>query len=317
MKPLYTFVINPKSGSRSDAASVRQLKNYLIGRDCRVKIYQTQSLEHAAELARKAVEDNAEMVIAAGGDGTIRHVAEGLADSNIPILIVPTGTENLLAREINLDGTVDQELNALTHGHLRNLDLGMVNGRCFISVVGVGFDAETVRRVHGKRRSHITHMSYVWPICRTFWEYQIEHVRVEADGRLLCDEPALVFVSNNPRYAVGLQLTPDADTSDGLLDLCIYKCANRWELIWHSILTLFRLSQKFPRRVIRTRCRQVHISSDVARMLSQVDGDPGPPLPLKIEVMPARARLLAPPEQGKDYYYRPRRMYHLRRWLFR
>ena len=314
MAALYYFIINPKSGSSVDISCIRHLRDHLRLRNQRVQLHLTRSLHHAAELAADAIEKKARVLIVSGGDGTVRTVAEAMAGVDIPILIIPSGTENLLACELGLDRSEPKIIETLEKGKLRKIDLGRANGRYFMAIVGVGFDAEVVNRVHNERSGHIAHSSYVWPICRMFWEYRFPHLRIEADGELLCDEPALAFVSNISRYAVGLGISRQADCSDGLLDICIYKCDNQLGLLCHSLLTVRRLSER-SKRVVRRKCRTISVSSTEAETPVQLDGDPSSGLPIKIEVVPAAVQVLTPPAPKHSRYHPPVRFYHLKRWL--
>ena len=312
----YHFIINPKSGSSVDIWAVRRIRDTLRRRGFTVRLDLTQSLEDAGRLAAEARAENVAAVIVVGGDGTVRHVAGAMAGSQIPIMIIPAGTENLLACELQLDGSFGSTLQTLDYGRIRNLDLGQANGRHFMAILGVGFDGQVIRRVNRLRAGHITHMDYIWPICRTYWEYHFAHMTVEADGELLCDEPALVFVGNISRYAVGLGVLPNADCGDGLLDVCIYKCHSRGRLLLHALLTVLGMSH-YSSLVIRRKCRSIAISSPVGDVPVQLDGDPGPELPLKVEVMPAAARVLVPPAPQDGDYRRSGRFYYLRKWLRR
>jgi len=312
----YYFIVNPKSGSSANIAGVRDLRDYLRSGDCKVHLELTRSLEHAGELAHQAMAAEVEVVVVAGGDGTVRTVVDAMVGSDLPILIIPCGTENLLACELGLDGLLKTTIHTLEHGLLRNLDLGQADGKHFMAILGVGFDAEVVRRVHSQRSGHITPAGYIWPICRTFWEHRFPHLRVEADGQLLCDEPAMVFVSNISRYAIGLGISRAADFGDGMLDLCIYKCNSHLRLISHAAQTALGTSDK-NKMVIRRKCQNISISSPEPGARVQLDGDPGPSLPLDIEVIPTAVKVLTPPPPGHNQYHPPVRFYHLRRWLLR
>ena len=227
MAPLYWFIVNPKSGSSVKTAAIRTLCERLRQRGSSIRIDFTQSLPHAGEIAAQARSQDVAALLVCGGDGTVRAVAQGAAGGETPIMVIPTGTENLLAGELGLDGTVDVALRTLDYGSVRNLDLGVANGRHFMAVLGVGFDAEVIRRINCFRQGHITHMDYLWPITRTYFEYRFPHLRAVADGRVICDEPGLLFVSNISRYAVGLRVAPQADFSNGMLDVTVYKCRKR------------------------------------------------------------------------------------------
>ncbi|MBN2212400.1 MAG: diacylglycerol kinase family lipid kinase [Sedimentisphaerales bacterium] len=312
----FYFIVNPKSGAHGRADIVRRLRNHLNERGDHVDIALTQSLDHAADLARFALQRNYRTIIIAGGDGTVRTVAEAMAGAKIPLLILPTGTENLLAGELGLDGSLETTLKTLDNGRIRLLDLGQTGNRFFISVAGVGFDAEVIRRLNIIRSGHITHMDYIWPICRTFWEYQFPIMHVMADGELICDEPALVFVGNISRYAVGLKIFHNADCSDGLLDLTIYKCTRRSVLLGHALRTIINRSYHSP-GVIRIKTRNITISSPQPYIPVQFDGDPGPAMPLTISVHPSAACVLTPPPPPGYIWHPPVRWYHLRQWLGR
>ena len=315
MKCRYHFIVNPKSGSSVDISTIVRLREHLRRQGHDIQLNLTESLAHAGHLAAWAIDSGADFIVVAGGDGTIRAVAEAMAGSEIPILILPRGTENLLSQELGIDGTMRNAVKILEQGRLRNLDLGLINNRHFMAIVGVGFDAEVIQRISQFRSGHITHSDYIWPICRSFWEYQFPHLRIEADGKLLCDEPALVFVGNISRYAVGLPIVPHADCSDGKLDVCIYRCRRRRELLLHAIRTIVHQAQRSA-NVSRFNCTNLTISSRQPNVPVQIDGDPGPSLPLKITIIPAAARVLTPPAHPGQQYCRPVRFYHLRRWLF-
>jgi len=311
----YYFIINPKSGSSVDLSHVYALDERLRAGGDEVRMALTRSLDHAGELAKRAIAGDASAIVVAGGDGTVRAVIEATSGSDKPICVIPCGTENLLACEFGLDGSVKSSLAALKGGVVQTLDVGVANGRYFTAIAGVGFDAEVVRRIQRLRSGHIGHSDYLWPICRTFWEYRFSPVRVEADGEVVCDEPALVFVSNISRYAVGLGISPGAQAGDGLLDLCVYKCRGRLELLRHAVETIFRLSGR-NRRAVRLRCREVKVSSDRADLPVQLDGDPGPALPLHIRIVPGAAKILTPWPRDAGAAGRHLRFYHLRRWLY-
>jgi len=318
MVNLYHFIVNPKSGSAVNASVTRQVIDTLFAKGHRVIVHLTKSLEHATELAHRIHTGNAAYaIVVAGGDGTVRSVAQGMADSKIPLLILPTGTENLLACELGLDGTFPGTMKTLEHGVVKNLDLGLVNRQHhFLAILGIGFDAEVVRRIQAFRKGHITHTDYLWPICRTFWEHKFPHLTVHADDTLICDEPALLFVSNISRYAVGLKIAPHADFGDGALDLTIYKTNAKRQLLLHAALTIIN-RPNLNSRLIRTRCSKIRIDSPKARVPIQLDGDLKLQMPLNIEVIPAAARVFASAPKGHPAYCPPRKFYYLRRWLLR
>ena len=288
-------IINPKAGSARGWPIYRQLEAGLSEMGYKVSVWPSQYGGHAHKLALRA-KDAADLVAVVGGDGTVAEVANGLAYSQAPLLIVPTGTENIIANELGLSNVSRTLKDLLRCGQAHPVDLGCVNGRYFLAVLGAGFDADVIERVHAKREGHITHMSYFWPIWRTFWEYRFSAVRVEADGELVWDGRALVFVGNTARYAVGLRILRDACFDDGLLDLCIYPCHWQGQLVLHSLTTMLQIHPEW-RSVIYRRCRNIVISSGEKPLRMQIDGDPGGFLPARIEVCPGALNVLMWPDE--------------------
>lgn len=290
-----TYIVNPKSGAgTSSKVMVWRFVEYLREKGFRVRMQFTSSLEHARELAMDAaVQYECRLVVAAGGDGTVRETAHGLEGSDKPLMIVPGGTENLLANELGLDEKLKSLIRTFEAGYTRSLDLGRADGLCFACLVGFGFDGRVVRRVSKYRSGHIRHSDYFWPLWRTFWDYGFEPVRVTVDGRQVCDEPALVFVGNISRYAIGLEICHYADYSDGLLDVCIYKCGSRFRLVKHSALTVLKQHAESS-GVVYLQGSTVKVSSDSNSVLSEIDGDPGPQLPVEINIIPHAVNVIVP-----------------------
>ena len=288
------YIVNPKSGATSSKLIWRRFEQYLVKKGYEVRGNFTKSLSHACELATDAAVDyDCAMVIAIGGDGTIREVAHGLEGSSKPLLIMPGGTENLLANELGFDEKLDTIIKAFETNYIRPLDLGNVNGRCFTSIAGFGYDGEVVKKVSEERNGHIDHYDYFWPIWRSFWSYTFDPMRVEVDGEEIYDGPCLVFVGNISRYAIGLQILHYADYSDGLLDICIYKCATQAHLVKHSVMTIFKL-HAIGKDVIYKQGKKIKITSSTDKIKTEIDGDPGPALPVEINVIPQAVNCVVP-----------------------
>ena len=297
MKPengYIAYILNPKAGSSSSKLTVHQFASYLREKGYTVKMEETTSLEDACELATDAAVDyNCAMVIAAGGDGTIREVAHGLEGSDKPLMIVPCGTENLLANELGIDDRFKTLVKTFEDRQIKVLDLGSVNGRCFTSVVGLDFDGQIIKLVSEQREGHINHLDYFWPIWQTFWRHKFPRVKVEIDGEEVFDDVGMVFVGNISRYALGLQILHYADFGDGLLDLCIYKCNSRLHLLKHSALTALK-QHADGKDVIYRQGKRILVSSEQPELRTEIDGDPGPGLPLEIKVLPEAVKVIMP-----------------------
>lgn len=310
----YHFIINPKSGSSYKSESIFKVKRWVEGRNGSAVFSLTKSLAHTLELVDQARTEQVDGVVVVGGDGTVRSVVAGLAQTEIPLLIIPTGNENLLASEIGLDGSLASSISALASGRVGALDIGRINDEHFMAVAGVGFDAEVVRRLHRTRNGHVDSGDYIWPICRTFWEYLPPRFQVIADGEEVFDGHGQVLVGNISRYGGGLGVLRGADGFDGWLDLVIFPYRHRLGLLSHATNTLLGRAG-WEGSVIRRRCKKIGITSDQVDIPVEIDGDPGPSLPLEIEVVPAATKLLLPPE--RDQSGGPGRFDLVKRWLMR
>ncbi|MBN2455120.1 MAG: NAD(+)/NADH kinase [Sedimentisphaerales bacterium] len=289
MKPedgYIAYIVNPKAGANR-VLTAQRFERYLASRKFQVRVILTESLSDTCKHANDvAVDYDCAMVVAVGGDGTVREVADGLEGSDKPLLILPCGTENLLANELGLDGRLTTMIKAFESGRVKSLDLGKANDKCFTSVVGFGFDGEVVGRVSRERQGHIDYFDYFWPFWRTFLGYRFQKMEVEVDGQEVFDGTGIVFVGNTSKYALGLAILHSADCSDGLLDICIYKCSSKTHLLKHAAMTV--LKQHLDRSdVIYLKGKEVVVSSSCLNIETEIDGDPGPALPVSVKVVPA------------------------------
>lgn len=290
------FIVNPKSGASSNKRLVGEFRAYLEQKGFDLRVEYTESLEHGCQLAQTAgADDRYKLVAAAGGDGTIREVVHGLCGSQKPLLIIPCGTENLLANELGFDVRSQTVIQAFESGQVRPLDLGIANQQHFTSIAGIGFDGKVVHRVQSVRTGHISHLTYFWPIWRTFWDYDFPPMKVTIDGREFFSGRGLVFVGNISRYAIGLGILSKANYSDGLLDVCIFRCSNCFSLLKHAALTVLKLNHRC-KNTLYTRAQSIRIESENNSILTELDGDPGPSLPMDISIIPQAIQVLVPPK---------------------
>ena len=297
-RPIH-LIVNPQSGYGGQGLVLADVKAALRRAELEFVEYVTQAPEDATRYARQ-IADSASAAIVWGGDGTVNEVANGLTGTDVPILACPAGTENLLAKELRVSSNPRKIVSALRFGHVAECDVGVVNGRNFLLIIGVGFDGEVVRRLAAVRTGHISHLSYFWPIWRTFWEHDFPRMRILADGQEIFDDYGLAFVGNISRYSVGLRICRDALYDDGLLDLVVFSCRQQSHLMLHAAWTLLR-RHPLKGNVLYRRAKHIRLETESAAP-SQVDGDVGPSPPLEISVAPKRIKLLIPPEASRTFW---------------
>lgn len=304
---------NPKSGPGSSRQKVNELNESLCSHG-----FESCILTSLEQLRSDALQLHANQqlraIVSAGGDGTVAALAN-LLPAEIPLLVFPLGTENLLAKHLGLNNSVVDSTQIIIDQQTQSLDVGQANGKLFLVMLSCGFDAEVVRQMHATRSGHINRWSYARPITSSLAKYPFPQLRAQFDsatsspsGKPLATTPpqnsnddtaAWLFAFNVPRYAAGLNFCPQADPTDGMLDVCTFQRSG----IAHGIGYLARLwmgSHQRMRGFRHRTCKTLHLDAPLDRQGNaldipfQIDGDPGGTLPLDLELLPSRLNLLVP-----------------------
>lgn len=235
-------------------------------------IRRTERAGDARAAAAQACAENARALVVAGGDGTVSEAVDGMTGEGVPILVVPRGTENILAKYFKTITDPESLWRTLQEGHEIRMDIPAMNGRRFMMIGGIGFDADAVWRLSRERKGHISYLTYFWPLWRTFWSHRYPSFLVEADGAVVFEGQGLAFVGNVPRYAVGLRVLDRAAPDDGLLDVCVFRCRRPDQLLRHAVRVLWRRHIGCT-DVTYTQARQVRVRVRGRSMPLQLDGD--------------------------------------------
>jgi YegS/Rv2252/BmrU family lipid kinase len=244
-------------------------------------------------LAAEAARDGADLVVAAGGDGTANETATGLLGTDVPLAIVPVGSGNGLARALRVPLRPTRALAALSAGRDATMDVGLSNERPFLNIAGAGVDAEVGDLYH--RRGHMGGRRgiapYVWLAARTLPFYPGREVRLEADDTPIESRVVVVAALNGRQYGAGAQLVPTARLDDGWLDLIVVERGPLLRMVWAAgLMFLGRLgsSSLYTHR----RARRIVLA---AAGVSHRDGEPEPAADrLEWRVRPAALRVRVP-----------------------
>ena len=219
---------------------------------------------------RQAVQAGAEVIFACGGDGTVTACASELAGTDVALAVVPAGTGNLLAANLRLPAHPAGAVAAATSGGRRRLDVGVVEGRCFTVMAGMGFDAQMLRDTPESLKARLGWPAYVIAAARHLCETPMRVSISLDDGPPFTRRARTVLVGNVGELRGGLRLLPGARPDDGLLDVAVLMPPRRrsWlPLAW----SLLRHRPTAP--VMETfQARQVEISSDTEHP-RELDGD--------------------------------------------
>lgn len=299
-KPAASVVIftSPKAGSGGQREQIPRLVELIQAAGQQVTVVDAvASLQHAVRQASGAA-----VVVAAGGDGTLALAVQSLPP-DVPLVPMPMGTENLLARHFGHTARAPHVIDTIRHGQPRRLDAGLANGRPFLIMASCGFDAEVVRGMHLTRGGHISRFSYAGPIWRAMRRYRFPTVRVEMSSEASiagqsreCRDRSLnvawCMVFNLPSYAAGLEIEPAAVGTDGQLDLIAFRHGSILSGLKYLVAVATGTHQRLS-DVDRRRGSRFRLTS-TERVPYQLDGDYVGRLPVEIETLPERVTLLLP-----------------------
>jgi len=291
------IVFNPRSGRGRAAAAFGCLRAALTDDGHEVVGIPTQPTDALA----RAIDGN-DLVIAAGGDGTCNLVAGACMRTGAIMMPYPMGTENLLAREFGCSADAQCACEMIREHAPTTIDVGRAAGAHFLLMCGIGPDASITQRMADRRTGAIRHMSYFQPILEEFISPNLPALTIDIDGHRLADaQRGMVLIANARRFALGLNPAPDADMSDGLLDVVFMSARTGISaLAW---FLQAKVGQHFNRESVRHRLGR-HITVRPDRPSSfQIDGDPGsivgrgqtlatPESPLVITVQPSALRII-------------------------
>ena len=290
------IVHNPAAGNRRQRLFDRTIRR-LRGRGADFSVVRTAGPGDAEALARQAVAEGCARVVAAGGDGTINEVINGLAESGVPLAILPLGTANVLAREIGLPAEPDAVAAAIVHGRPRSISLGRVEsaagrGRYFSLMAGVGFDAHVVADVDLALKRRIGKGAYVAEFLRQLFVFPFPAYRVILDGT--GHEAASVVLAKARHYGGPYSCAPGATLEDRDFHVCLFARPGALAAIsYGAALTTGRLAGRADYKILRA--ARVTIEGPAGDPV-QGDGDIIAALPLEVGMVPGALQLVMPVE---------------------
>lgn len=213
------FIVNPISGHHDKRRFAESVQRELGGDDIAYEVVFTERAGHATELAAAAVGEY-DIVAAVGGDGTLNEVACGLIGTGTILAVIPCGSGNGLARHLRIPLNTRKALRLLVCGQVQRIDTCVVNDRLFLSVAGIGLDAQTAYDFsQDPRRGFMTYAHYV---ATNYFHPKPETVSITFDGdNPLSCSPLLITFANSNQFGYNAVIAPHASLQDGLIDVCI------------------------------------------------------------------------------------------------
>ena len=233
------FIINPNSAKRNRDRISRAIKTGIDKRVFEISVAYTQSAGHAVTLSKDAVASKVEVIVAVGGDGTVNEVASQMINSSSVLGIVPLGSGNGLARHLGISRNIEKAIELINKQNTSLIDTGLVNGKVFISIAGIGFDALIAERfAKGTQRGFL---GYFQIIANEYLFYKPQTYRLTFDdGQVITESALFVAFANSNQFGYNTTIAPNANIQDGLLDVCIVKKPDIFHIPLIASLLLLR-----------------------------------------------------------------------------
>ncbi len=282
-------IYNPAAGWRGQRR-FRATLRYLARLGCVVTVRETAGPGEAQALAKKAIDESYDAVVAAGGDGTLNETVNALAGSSMALGILPLGTLDALATEVGLPTDPKSLARVIAEGKARPIYLGFANGRRFSVAAGVGFDAHVAGATRHGLKQGLGRLAYMLRGMVQLVHYRPAAYSVTVDGRTFI--AAAVVLANARSYFGRLAYAPDARLDDPRLQVCLMSKPGRWNVVRYGLAVMLRRLHRLPDVAIMP-ATSVTIT-DPAGEPVHVDGDVVVRLPAKFGVAPHRVNILTP-----------------------
>jgi len=297
------FLVNPQA-DRGRAEHIDWQKVIAsLGAPCRVVM--APSAEDALLHATQFCLSGGEVLVVAGGDGSVHAVLPALVHSPTALALLPLGTSNVLARELGYPlgrRALQGCLQALQAGEVRQMDVGIVNGRPFALMASTGFDAYVLPRVPEELKKRWGVFAFIWTGLRELRSYQPTRYRVSVGAERQEIEAVLLVVSNTSRYGWFTVIAPSALTDDGELDIVWFPADARWRRkMWRVLWDVFWGKSGRCPHLCFARAKSVRVEAFSAQFV-QCDGELVGETPMDVHVLPRALRVIAasPPAPSRN-----------------
>jgi YegS/Rv2252/BmrU family lipid kinase len=290
------IILNARAGQGHASEVATRLVEAFAQHGVAAEVHAASSGEEITQLARKALEQRPEILVAAGGDGTVSAVASCVKGSGTAMAVLPMGTLNHFARDLGMPDEMDAAVAAIARGQRRGVDVGEVNDRIFVNNASLGIYPDIVRdRTRQQRRlGRGKYWAMVWATIAVLRRSPFLKLELEIDGQQTHCRSPFVFIGNNDYVMEGFDIGKRSSLRDGRLSIYTTRRHTRWGLVRLALRALFgRLSQDADFAAMgATRLR---IDTHRRRLLVATDGEVSAmDTPLEFRVLPGALDVIVP-----------------------
>jgi YegS/Rv2252/BmrU family lipid kinase len=293
---LAVVITNP-GASRAERGHLERAVDHLKKGGLEVMVRRTAEAGHGAELAREAVADGADLLVAHGGDGTIMEVAAAVAGTRLPVGLLPAGTGNRLADNLGITSSTRHAAGIILDGKRRRLDLGRLTTsagvRYFAVTAGCGFDADLMHHTDSALKRELGIGAYVAAAVKLGGSITRARVRIETDNGDVEACAAMVLVANCPAIIpLGSPMAPGIRPDDGVFDVMLIDAATFAGAARVAWMLLMGEADR-DSAVTMLKATRISVSTDPS-LPAQADGEPHGSTPFNVEMLPGGLTVLAP-----------------------
>jgi YegS/Rv2252/BmrU family lipid kinase len=294
-----TAIINPVSGTTSKKRIPDLLNQYFPADRFEKQFFFTEYQGHAFELARQALNDKVDCVIAVGGDGTVNEVARALVESSAVLGIVPMGSGNGLARDLAVPMDIRKALEVISKRNIKTIDYCKANNRIFFCTCGVGFDASVSERfANEKRRGPFSYMKSVFT---EYLQFKPDTYEIVFENEVLTRKAFLVTCANASQYGNNAYIAPLADINDGMMDVAILSPFSPLD-VGHLLLQMFTKQMTKNRKIQYYRSKKLSLKREKPGIV-HIDGEPVyMDRIISLEVFHSGLNVIVPPDPMPPVY---------------
>lgn len=232
------FIINSISVQHNKKNIAELIDQYMDKKKWEPEIQFTSYANHAAVLAKEAMNKKADVIVAVGGDGTVNEIASEMVNENAILGIIPLGSGNGLARHLNIPLDAVKAIQLINSGTITAIDSCFANQKYFFNVAGVGFDAQVAKDyARSGKRGFLTYFSV---IMKNLFSYQSQNYSLKIDEQEINTNAFLIAFGNSSQYGYDFAVAPKADVRDGWIDVCIIRKFSKIILPFLILLILFK-----------------------------------------------------------------------------
>jgi YegS/Rv2252/BmrU family lipid kinase len=272
--------------------SVAQAKSVLKAGAVSAEWATTTESDPGAHKARRAAEEGADLVIAFGGDGTVRECAEGISGTDLPLGVIPAGTGNLLARNLGIPDDIEESIAVALGDNARTLDTGLANSELFAVMAGAGFDAEVMANTDSEAKERVGSLAYFLEGARHLGDPSFE-ATISVNGTDMArDRWATVLIGNLGRLQGGVEIFPDASPDDGALEVLGISAETATDRLAAGFEAV--VGDGVGEHLLRATGSEIRLEM-TEPIKFELDGDSRPAVKvLDVEVQPRSLRILVP-----------------------